>query len=103
MEYCDSRRIKEIRDNTARIADAFNRIADEIQLFREAFVANNMSICESCANNPCNKKAMLGDRRIYECTLYERAKQTDHLQFDKDINVRSKDEPQTDCAWRQEK
>ena len=20
--------------------------------------------------------------------------------FDKDINVRSKDEPQTDCAWR---
>lgn len=87
MEYSDSRRIKEIRDNTARIADAFNRIADEIQLFREAFVANNMSICESCANNPCNKKAMLGDRRIYECTLYERAEQTEPNGSEKPNNL----------------
>lgn len=52
-------------------------LVNELQLLREAFVANNMSICESCANNPCNKKAMLGDRRIYECTLYERAEQTE--------------------------
>ena len=54
----------------------------EIQWLREAIVAQNISICESCANNPCNKKAMLGDRRIYECTLYERAEQTEPYEYE---------------------
>ena len=32
-------------------------------------------------------------------SIMDRSKQTEP-KFDKDINVRSKDEPQTDCAWK---
>lgn len=72
------RKIELTEECIGKIADAFNRVADEIQLFREAFVANNISICDSCLNNPCNKKVMLGDRRIFECTLFEpRVEQTE--------------------------
>ena len=55
MEYRDSRRIKEIRDNTAKMADAFTRIADALE--RLADRKTEPTICDNCryynSNIPC--------------------------------------------------
>ena len=50
--------------------------------------------CDDCLyTDTCDDKAF-----FYACT--SKATISKMEQVDKDINVRSKDEPQTDCAWR---
>ena len=50
--------------------------------------------CDDCLyTDTCDDKAF-----FYACT--SKATISKMEQVDKDINVRSKDEPQTDCAWK---
>ena len=50
--------------------------------------------CDDCLyTDTCDSKEF-----FYACT--SKATISKMEQVDKDINVRSKDEPQTDCAWR---
>lgn len=57
--------------DAVNIIKALRNLTMEVQLFREAFVANNRSICEDCVKNPCNKKVLLNGRRVVECSMFE--------------------------------
>ena len=54
--------------------------------------------CDDCLDNPLNK--VKGSERLVKGSEQTEPTISKMEQVDKDINVRSKDEPQTDCAWR---
>ena len=54
--------------------------------------------CDDCPDNPLNK--VKGSERLVKGSEQTEPTISKMEQVDKDINVRSKDEPQTDCAWR---
>lgn len=55
-------------------------------------------------DNPCDRMwdAIRALRDFYETVTSEAVEEADRKTepFDKDINVRSKDESQTDCGWK---
>lgn len=53
--------------------------------------------CDDCLDNPLNK--VKGSERLVKGSEQTEPTISKMEQVDKDINVRSKDEPQTDCAW----
>ncbi len=54
--------------------------------------------CDDCLDNPLNK--VKGSERLVKGSEQTEPTISKMEQVDKDINVRSKDEPQTDCAWK---
>ena len=54
--------------------------------------------CDDCLDNPLNK--LKGSERLVKGSEQTEPTISKMEQVDKDINVRSKDEPQTDCQWR---
>ena len=155
MTNVDSQRIREIRDNTKAMAEAFSSIANTLANALELFIAtqtetqnSNLTFekdecakeyeelglkelkelieadrktenssekpnncehitedgvtcakypaCDYCLDNPLNK--VKGSKRLLKGKTEPTISKME--QVDKDINVRSKDEPQTDCAWK---
>ena len=54
--------------------------------------------CDDCLDNPLNK--VKGSERLVKGSEQTEPTISKMEQVDKDINVRSKDEPQTDCSWK---
>ena len=54
--------------------------------------------CDDCLDNPLNK--LKGSERLVKGSEQTEPTISKMEQVDKDINVRSKDEPQTDCSWK---
>ena len=90
MTNVDSQRIKEIRDNTRAMAEAFGRIADALAEALELYVSTQT---ETQNSNLTFEKA---DERCKGCKHY---KLTCDL-FSEICEYEPKDEPQTDCAWK---
>lgn len=98
MTNVDSQRIKEIRDNTRAMAEAFGRIADALAEALELYVSTQTETQNS--NSEFEKRTM---RDCYNCKRYEseeecveckyEPKQTEPSNSEKPNN--SKDEPQT--------
>ena len=55
--------------------------------------------CDDCLDNPLNK--LKGSERLVKGSEQTEPTISKMEQVDKDINVRSKDEPQTDCPYRE--
>lgn len=89
MEYSDSRRIKEIRNNTAKMADAFTRIADVFERLADRKTEN----CSGKPNN-CEDKP----QTCYTCE-YEWRDGTDEpcVYCYGGSKYKPKDEPQKHC------
>ena len=137
MTNVDSQRIREIRDNTKAMAEAFSSIANTLANALELFIAtqtetqnSNLTFktleycdicdhkgCEECITNALDEHCMpsqfnkqiedecakeyeeLGLKELKELIKADRKTEptiSKMEQVDKDINVRSKDEPQTD-------
>ena len=98
MDIRDSQRIKEIRDNTKAMAEAFSRIANTLADALELYISTRTETQTETQNSnltfekdECAKEyEELGLKELKE--LIEADRKTEP--FDKDINVRSKDEPQ---------
>ena len=88
MTNVDSQRIKEIRDNTRAMAEAFGRIADALAEALELYVSNQTETQNS--NLTFEKRTM---RDCYNCKRYETEGECIECHFE------PKDEPTTeDCS-----
>ena len=85
MTNVDSQRIKEIRDNTRAMAEAFGRIADALAEALELYVSTQTETQNS--NLTFEKRTM---RDCYNCKKYEAEGECVECHFE------PKDEPQTD-------
>ena len=76
------------------------RTEAEVKAYADGYKACYKEFCR-CLKNHTAEQAIkeMGVFVVVVSNCVEVAEQTEP-QFDKDINVRSKDEPQTDCAWR---
>lgn len=105
MDIRDSQRIKEIRDNTRAMAEAFSSIANTLADALELYISTRTETQIETQNSnltfekdECAKEyEELGLKELKELIEADRKTEPtteDRSTVDKDINVRSKDEPQ---------
>ena len=98
QEWCKTKDDRWIHKSTDTLGAVYeNTISYSIGQPSNSEIPNNCEVknyCDDCLyTDTCDDKAF-----FYACT--SKATISKMEQVDKDINVRSKDEPQTDCPWK---